>query len=350
MAHRNQPNSRPSRNRFARPGLESLEERTLLSTTSSPVPVVAVSANPNSYSASDILVQFRNSPQVVLGGTSIGQSFSLVSNLYEVTLSKGVTVAQALSAYKASSNVTFAEPDYTLDSTSVATNSNIAQEWDLQAVNAQQAWSVTQGSRSLIVAVDDTGVDYTNPDLYLNIWINQAAIPASRLKNLVDVYHDGYISMRDLNSPINQGPGKIQDLNENGYIDAGDLLQPMILNAKGQDTGLGGWADGSVDAGDGLVNDLVGWNFSDDNNNPYDGNGHGTHVAGIIAAEGINGGTIGIAPECPDHADQVSRCERKRQYRPVHRGTRLRRCARGDDLQQQLDGSRPQPGADGRHQ
>jgi subtilisin family serine protease len=296
LTHPSKPSS--ARARFARPGLESLDDRTLLSTTS-PLPVNSVSVVPDSYSASDILVRFRqgDQPRAVLSGTSIGSKLDLVSNLYEVNLSNGVTVEQALTAYRASADVAFAEPDYSLQSSDTSGNSNADQQWALQAIDAQQAWNVTRGSGDIIVAVNDTGIDYDHPDLYQNIWINQAAIPASRLKNLVDVYHDGFISMRDLNSPINQGPGKIEDLNHDGYIDAGDLLQPMVLDAQRHDTGLGGWVNPSaVDPIDGLVGDIVGWNFSGNNNTPDDNNGHGTHVAGIIAGTGNNGGTFGVAP------------------------------------------------------
>jgi subtilisin family serine protease len=286
------------RHRCARPTLETLECRTLLSSTTGTLPVHLVSAT-GAFSSSDILVQFKSStPHAVLSGTSIGQGFPLVPKLYEINLSPRISVSRALAAYRASGKVVFAQPDYTLHSTSVASNSNVAQQWALQAIDAQDAWSVTEGSPSIIVAVDDTGIDYDNPDLYLNIWINQAAIPASRLANLVDVDHNGYISMADLNNPINQGPGKIEDLNGDGRIDAGDLLQPMILNAQGQDTGLGGWVNpNAVDSADGLVGDLIGWNFYGNNNNPYDYNSHGTHVAGIIAGMGTNGGTIGVAPD-----------------------------------------------------
>jgi len=55
--------------------------------------------------------------------------------------------------------------------------------------------------------------------------------------------------------------------------------------------------NGRDDDGNGLIDDLIGWNFVDDNNNPWDDHGHGTHIAGIIAAGRDNAtGIAGIAP------------------------------------------------------
>ena len=328
-------------------GVEALEERIVLN-AATPLPAApALSVSSSSYSSTDILVQYRtNQPQSVLPGTNVGPQLDLVSNLYEVDLSDGVTPAQALAAYRAAPCVADAELDYTLSVSDAPNNANFNQQWSLNNtgqsggtpgddIGVTQAWNTTKGSSSLIVAVADTGIDYTDADLYQNIWINQAAIPASRLKNLVDVYHDGYISMRDLNNPINQGRGKIEDLNHNGYIDAGDLLAPMVLNAKGQDTGLGGWANPNApDAADGLIGDLIGWNFNANNNNPYDDNGHGTHVAGIIGATGNDGGTMGHRPERAVDADQVPRRQRPRQHQRLHRRPGLRRQPRREDRQQ----------------
>ena len=219
MSARNTQTGRPSRTRRSRPVLEILEDRTLLSASGPGIGMSAksLSVNAAAYSSDDILVQFRsNSPRAVLPGTQVGEQLSLVQGLYRINLAQGVTVSQALAAYRSSANVSLAEPDYNISSSNTPNDPNISQQWGLNAIGAEQAWNTTTGSGSIIVAVDDTGIDYTNPDLYRNIWINQLEIPASRMKNLVDVYHDGFISMRDLNNPINQGLGKITDLNHNG--------------------------------------------------------------------------------------------------------------------------------------
>jgi subtilisin family serine protease/subtilisin-like proprotein convertase family protein len=297
----------PSRPRAPRLGVERLEDRLVPSTSSLTTPSLSVGST---YSSNDVLVQFRNGqPHSDLTGTSVGTQLSLVQNLYEINLSSGVTVSQALAAYRADSQVSLAEPDYTMHLASIPAATQFSQQWSLlntgqnggtpgDDIGATKAWNVTTGQGGPIVAVLDTGIDYNHPDLYQNIWINQSAIPASRLKNLVDVDQDGFISMADLNNSINQGPGKITDLNHDGRIDAGDLLQPMILNSQGQDTGLGGWVNpDSRDSADGLVGDLIGWNYSGNNNKPLDQNGHGTNVAGIIGAMGTSDTqTSGVDP------------------------------------------------------
>ena len=54
-------------------------------------------------------------------------------------------------------------------------------------INAPLAWGYTIGLRRTTVSVMDTGIDYTHPDLYKNIWINQKEIPTTRRVNLIDI-------------------------------------------------------------------------------------------------------------------------------------------------------------------
>jgi subtilisin family serine protease len=95
---------------------------------------------------------------------------------------------------------------------------------DLDAI---EAWKTTKGSEDVVVAVLDSGVDYTHEDLVNNMWIRPSNIPE---------YHDNEL---------------------------------------------------------GTINDINGFNADDKQADPMDDNGHGTHCAGIIGAEGDNG--IGVS-------------------------------------------------------
>lgn len=106
-------------------------------------------------------------------------------------------------------------------------------EWNILKINAPEVWAQGYKGQGVIVAVLDTGVRYTHLDLADHIWINTDEIPNNGLDD------DG-----------------------NGYID-----------------------------------DYLGWDTAYGDNNPSDGHGHGTHVAGTVAGEGIAGDTTGVAPE-----------------------------------------------------
>jgi subtilisin family serine protease len=160
-----------------------------------------------------------------------------------------------------------------------------ADEWGLSATGASTAWDTTRGSSSVVVADIDTGMDYEHPDLYLNVWINQDEIPAAARAKLKDSDGDGLITFYDLNNAANKG--RVTDVDHNGRIDAADIL----TRAK-----YGGWSDGRDEGKNGYTDDLIGWDFAGNDNNPMDGDGHGTHTAGTIAAVGNNSeGVSGVA-------------------------------------------------------
>ncbi|MEB3234155.1 MAG: S8 family peptidase [Cyanobacteriota bacterium] len=105
--------------------------------------------------------------------------------------------------------------------------------WNLDRIDAPSAWAAGATGKGVTVAVIDTGVDITHPDLDSNIWTNYREIPGN----------------------------------------------------------------GIDDDANGLIDDLHGWDFVDGDNQPSDVNGHGTHIAGIIASENNRIGSTGVAFE-----------------------------------------------------
>ncbi|MDP8902025.1 MAG: S8 family serine peptidase, partial [Actinomycetota bacterium] len=172
------------------------------------------------------------------------------SDVNVVDLPRDLSVAEAVREYENSPDVAYAEPNFKLQPAATPNDPGYKDLWGLNNTgqtggtvdadaDAPEAWEVTTGSPTTVVAVIDDGIDTSHPDLNGNIWTNPDEIP---------------------------GNGRDDDGNK--YID-----------------------------------DVNGWDFANDDKTVYDpdalnggkGDEHGTHVAGTIAAEGNNGeGITGI--------------------------------------------------------
>ena len=160
----------------------------------------------------------------------------------------GADIEKSLSDLRVDPDIEYAEADHVV-STNLTPNDpyflsygtwgqNYDDLWGVKKIGAPAAWDSFTGA-GVIVAVVDTGIDFSHPDITANIWTNTREIADNGL-----------------------------DDDANGYVDD-----------------VHGW-------------DFIGLTYTNpvQSNNPVDHFGHGTHVAGTIAAVGNNGiGVIGVA-------------------------------------------------------
>ncbi|MDE0398328.1 MAG: S8 family serine peptidase [Candidatus Poribacteria bacterium] len=174
-----------------------------------------------------------------------------LKRIYLLRFAPDAPLAALKAAYQQNPLVEAVEYNYlrpTLADAVVPNDPKYPEQWSLPLMKLPQAWAIEKGNRNVVIAVIDSGIDYRHHDLAPKAWINPNEIPENGLDD------DG-----------------------NGYID-----------------------------------DVYGWDFTDapniqaegdyleGDNEPIDESGHGTHVAGIAGAMPNNGiGIAGVAWKCP---------------------------------------------------
>jgi subtilisin family serine protease len=205
--------------------LEPLEPRTLLS-------------------AGELLVRLAGSSPTPAAAHALARLGAEVVRSYPdgpsvLRLPTGVDPAAAARQLARVPGVAYAEADGIIRARAVfPSDARLGEQWGAHQANdvdvdAPEAWGVTPGNPGVVVAVVDTGMDVTHPELAGRVWTNPGEVP-----------------------------GNGRDDDRNGYVD-----------------------------------DVGGWDFTLDTGAMRDLDGHGTHVSGIIAAQANNGtGVAGVAP------------------------------------------------------
>jgi subtilisin family serine protease len=207
---------------------------------------IAVADPQDSYVPGRVIVKFK--PNVPLGERAAVKGDLRVtaktdlgligSEVWEI--GSAYTVTEAVNKYKTDPRIAYIEPDYIVHAFETPNDPRFNELWGLNNtgqtggtadadIDAPQAWDVFTGSDQVIVVVIDTGIDYNHPDLAANVWTNPGEIPGN----------------------------------------------------------------GIDDDGNGFIDDIHGWDFYNNDNDPFDDHGHGTHCSGTIGGVGNNG--IGVA-------------------------------------------------------
>jgi len=202
---------------------------------SNPEPAMAAQAQLAEHKPGEVIIKFKNiaDEEVVRTLSNVGitvlKQFGTLGVYHCDT--GGKSVSQAIKECEADPNVVYAEPNYIYRRFVEPNDPQFSQLYGMTITDSPAAWDIQTGSKSVIVGVIDTGVDWDHEDLGDNIWTNTAEIPSNN----------------------------------------------------------------TDDDGNGFVDDVRGWDFKNDDNNPDDDNDHGTHVSGTIGAVGNNGvGVVGV--------------------------------------------------------
>src|SRR2546425_1067238 len=215
-------------------------------------PNASATAQPTPRHAPDtILVRFKASALPAdqalvhaLVGAHVYKSFRIVEGLQAVRIPPGMRVKDAIEFYRRRPDVLYAEPNWIVDAQVVPSDPSFSSLWGLNNtgqsggipdadIDAPEAGGITTGGSDVVVAVIDTGIDYTHPDLAANMFRNEL------------------------------------DCNSNGIDDEGN----------------------------GLVDVCFGIDTANNDSTPMDdaNPGHGSHVAGTIGAVGNNAvGVVGV--------------------------------------------------------
>jgi serine protease len=217
--------------------VETLEERL------APVqyPLWHLQVQPHNYAKDTVLVRTSSESALTLL-TDYHKLFSetkkITADVYELRLQPQTTLADAVRLLRTVPGVIRVEPNYRIQLAAVPNDPMFSSQWALANnqtgadIRALAAWDINTNASNITVAVIDTGIDYKHSDLAANMWRNSREIPNNGLDD------DG-----------------------NGYID-----------------------------------DVFGYDFANNDSDPMDDHGHGTHVAGIIGAVANNGrGIAGVA-------------------------------------------------------
>jgi subtilisin family serine protease len=230
-------------------------------------------ASPNASGQLDWIVQFNPAAANGIAGAASaarllppgGPQFQVLEGLGAVgevlVRSNGATSAQATAALQSDCQISWFEADSLNQIDAAAPNdAQFSQQWALDNtgqdggtpgcdIDATQAWNITTGSRNVVVAVIDSGVDYTDPDLAANIWTN----PNAGQDGFSGDLH-GYNFVDDNGDPMDDNghgtfvAGEIGALGNNGLGVAGVNWNVTIMPLKFLDADGGGYTSDAIRA------------------------------------------------------------------------------------------------------
>ena len=209
------------------------------------------------YVSGELIVKFKEPPTSLVSINNLNEKYevssmeklfvnsedTILDNIYILRFSEDLDLLSIMNDYSKDPNVIYVELNGLAIPFLIPNDQDFDKQWYLDNtgqtggkpdcdIDGPEAWDVMIGSPDIVIAIVDSGIDYTHPDLENNIWINEDEIPDNDI-----------------------------DDDNNGYVD-----------------------------------DIRGWDFAYKDNDPKDLHGHGTACAGVVGGVADNGiGLAGVS-------------------------------------------------------
>ncbi|MCU0344772.1 MAG: S8 family serine peptidase, partial [Ignavibacterium sp.] len=240
---------------FALLTLQSYAQTTYFIKYKSNVPIDVVESNISEQKLSNNIA-FRplSFPEFNIShlAKGLGRGDEILGRIVKVQFAENVDEANFNSILASDPNIEYIQVSNTYQLDITPNDSLVSEQWALEKIKAFDAWNITQGSDTVLLAIIDTGIDYYHPDLKNKIFINPGESGNNKESNGIDD-------------------------DSNGFID----------DYRGWD-----FTDRVGFPFDSTGGDYLGWD-----NDPFDDQGHGTYISGIAGAEANN--LYGIAGAAP---------------------------------------------------
>jgi subtilisin family serine protease len=133
---------------------------------------------PSTYAPGELLVRFAGSTTTTARADVLGDLDATVverlplSGLVRVRLESGTSVEDAAEAFERRDGVRYAQPNHRYQLALTPNDPDFSLLWGMAKIDAPGAWDTRTDSSAVTVAVVDSGIDYTHPELQANIWQN----------------------------------------------------------------------------------------------------------------------------------------------------------------------------------
>ncbi len=156
-----------------------------------------------------------------------------------IKLKKGTSPLYAIKKYEKLQTVEYAELNYIVNAQAVPSDQSYTNQWYLKRINAPEAWDINNSSPTITIAIVDSGVQITHPDLAPVLWVNRQEIAGNKKDDDKNGLVDDINGWDFVNKVADPSPKFKTGFSEAGVLH-GTIIAGIAAAAGNNDQGISG--------------------------------------------------------------------------------------------------------------